>query len=83
MQKTVEEAAEKAYPVFERSTAFGSKFPWTPHKEREAFKRGFKFAQEQVKLDIKYELEKAFNAGINCPIAGATFEEWFNQIQNK
>lgn len=26
------------------------------------------------------ELKRAFDAGMNCPIAGATFEEWFNKI---
>jgi hypothetical protein len=42
-QETLEEAAEKLFPIFQRSTPFGDKYPWTPHKEREAFKRGAKW----------------------------------------
>jgi hypothetical protein len=47
-QETLEEAAEKLFPVFQRSTPFGSKYPWTPHKEREAFKIGAKWQAENT-----------------------------------
>lgn len=41
-QETVEKAAEKACPTFNRSTPFGSKYPWIPQKERNAFIKGAK-----------------------------------------
>lgn len=46
-QETIKEAAEKAFPIFQRSTPFGSKYDWIPHKEREAFIRGAKWQLEQ------------------------------------
>jgi len=49
-QETLEEAAEKLYPIFQRSTPFGSKFPWTPHKERDAFTNGAKWQKEHYGL---------------------------------
>lgn len=47
-QETIEEAAEKLFPIFNRSTPFGSKYPWTPKKERKAFERGAKWMQERM-----------------------------------
>ncbi len=48
VKETLEEAAERLFPVFNRSTPFGSKYPWTPHKEREAFKKGAKYQAERM-----------------------------------
>ena len=47
MEETFEEVVEKLFPVFNRSTPFGSKYPWVPRKEREAFKEGAKWQQER------------------------------------
>ena len=61
MKETLEEVVEKLFPVFNRSTPFGSKYPWTPRKEREAFKRGAKWQQERSysKEDLKNAFECA------------------------
>ena len=87
-QETLEEAVEKFFPVFNRSTAFGSKYPWTPQKEREAFRRGIKwqqersYSEEEVKTIIDDIVEKHctyFSQGIKNSIK----LEWFEQFKKK
>ncbi len=87
-QETVEEAAEKACPTFNRSTPFGSKYPWIPQKERNAFIKGAKWQQERSYSEE--DLKIAFNAGYdyhisqkNIHIPQLNFEEWFEQFKKK
>jgi hypothetical protein len=53
-EETLEEAAEKTYPIFNRSTPFGSKYPWIPQKEREAFIEGAKWQAERMYSDNEF-----------------------------
>jgi hypothetical protein len=64
-QETIEEVAERLFPIFQRSTPFGSKYPWTPHKEREAFKRGAKWKADRMYSndDVKHLMIIAFEQG--------------------
>jgi hypothetical protein len=81
--KTLEEVAEKLFPVFQRSTPFGSKYPWTPHKERESFKRGAKWQAERM-----YSEEEVLKIVTSCKeylSFGDEFDEkeWFEQHKKK
>ena len=87
-KETPEEAAERLFPVFNRSTPFGSKYPWTPQKEREAFKRGYRLAQER-----SYSEEEVYNIVNKTVDKFCTFfsddlkqkvaKEWFEQFKKK
>lgn len=56
IEDDVEKLVEKLFPVLQRSTTFGSKFPWTPYREREAFIAGHKAA---TKIYSEEDLKKA------------------------
>jgi hypothetical protein len=82
-QETLEKAAEKAYPIFKRSTPFGSKYDWIPKKEREAFKRGAKWqsershSNEEVSM-ILQEFKRYLSFGDEV-----SESEWFEQFKKK
>lgn len=87
MTKTLEEVAEKLYPVFNRSTPFGSKYPWTPQKERNAFIEGAKWQQKQDKN--KYNEEElhlilgSYSAHKLSFNHEYTYDMWFEQFKKK
>jgi len=72
MTDTLEKTAEKLFPVFQRSTAFGSKFPWTPHKEREAFIKGAKWQVERM-----YTEEEVYSLLYELLPNKQELDEWF------
>jgi hypothetical protein len=75
----LEEAAEKEYPVFNRSTAFGSKFPWTPKREREAFIKGAKWQEKRMysEEDIVLVISKYRN------LKFIEFGKWFEEFKKQ
>ncbi len=58
VEDDAEKLAEQLFPVFQRSTPFGSKYPWIPHKERQAFRRGYKTATKVYSEDDLIDLVK-------------------------
>lgn len=45
-KETIEEASIRFNPTKTRSSAFGSKYVWIPHKERQQFINGAKWQEE-------------------------------------
>ncbi len=84
-QETPEEAAEKACPIFNRSTPFGSKYPWTPKKEREAFIKGAKWQQERSysKEEVKNIISKLIRDCYYMQEPNQDVAEWFEQFKKK
>lgn len=83
-QETIEEAAEKLFPIFNRSTPFGSKYPWTPKKERKAFERGAKWMQERMYSEK--EVESLLHKYMQSQIPdwhGWSTTKWFEQYKKK
>ena len=64
-KETLEEAAQKLFPVFNRSTPFGDKYPWIPKKERAAFIKGAQWQQERMysEEDMKKAIRFGFDKG--------------------
>jgi hypothetical protein len=81
-QETLEEAAEKLFPVFQRSTPFGSKYPWTPHKEREAFKRGAKWQQERMYSEEDMKQFGLYLGDNLKKLKNKSIDEIFEQFKN-
>jgi hypothetical protein len=82
-QETLEEAAEKEFPIVKRKTAFGSKFNWIPKRERNAFIKGIQWQQgkmysEEEVLDILYQHTEDLLAGKKVDL-----EDWFEQVKRK
>jgi hypothetical protein len=77
-KETLEKAAERLFPVFQRSTPFGSKYSWTPHKEREAFKRGAKWQAERM-----YSEEEVLDILSDCDGSVTQAKKWFEQFKKK
>jgi hypothetical protein len=90
-QETIEEVAERLFPIFQRSTPFGSKYPWTPHKEREAFKRGAKwkadrmFSEEDMREAIRFGFDKGFYSDSSNMVKNLRLleYEWFSQFNKE
>ena len=88
MKETLEEVVEKLFPVFNRSTPFGSKYPWVPRKEREAFKRGVKWQQEisyseDEAGELVYNILGEYAKHYGIMIDGSKLNELFKQFKNK
>lgn len=95
MSETLEQVAEKLYPVFYRSTPFGSKYPWIPQKEREAFKRGAKWQQERSyseeevlkltldSLDLGMRIRQDQLRGYSEKSGKELHSEWFEEFKKK
>jgi hypothetical protein len=91
MRETIEEVAERLFPIFQRSTPFGSKYPWTPHKEREAFKRGAKwkadrmFSEEDMREAIRFGFDKGFYSDSSNMVKNLRLSEyeWFSQFNKE
>ena len=85
-QETLEEAAQKACPIFNRSTPFGSKYPWTPKKEREAFIKGAKWQAERMysEEEVVNILIKAYeDIGKRKIPNQVVLASWFKQFKKK
>jgi len=88
-KETLEEAAEKAYPIFNRSTPFGSKYPWIPQKEIEAFKKGANW--QKGKSYTEEDMIRIYKAGHLLGSSGKPIQdiietpsqEWFEQFKKK
>lgn len=88
VQETLEEAAEKACPTFNRSTPFGSKYSWVPQKERNAFKKGAKWQQERSYSEeevgeILYNAFGEYGKHYGIMLDGKMLNDLFEQFKKK
>jgi len=71
-QITTEEAAERIFPDIKRSTTFGSKYMWTPKRERLAFIKGVQYQTERM-----YTEEEIYNLLYELLPDKQELDEWF------
>jgi len=91
-KQTIEEVAEINYPCFTKSTPFGSKYSFTPTKEREAFIKGSKwqeeimYSKEEVVSILEYARKNFYDSGLKWhkePSIDYTSEELLQTYQNE
>jgi hypothetical protein len=88
-QETLQEMAERLYPVFKRNTLLGSKYPRTLQMEREAFiietehQAEKMYSEQEVEKICKELFFTIANCEKNVIHKESDFEKWFDQHKKK